>query len=271
MNVVGIMQGRLSPPHEARLQTFPWLTWEQEFTHARDCGLDGIEWLFEAEGFDRNPIWTDDGVERVRACVARSGVAVHSICADYFMPHPFFRVTEPESEASVAVLTRLIAQAAALGAKTILLPVLEVAEVRTPDEKAQLLRRLQEPLNLAARLGIRLGVETELPAGEYRDLVSDAQHEALGVYYDTGNAAAKGYDIAADITTLAPLLCGVHIKDRKRGGSSVPLGQGDADFPQFFAALGEVGYSGPVVLQTAFGRDFLGDAATHLTFVRDLL
>ncbi len=271
MNPVGIMQGRLSPPASDRVQAFPWHTWEQEFAYAHACGINSIEWLFEAEGFDRNPIWIDGGIERIRALVATTGVTVPSVCADYFMAHPFFRVPGAESAASVAVLKQLITQAAALGATTVLLPVLEVAELRTADEKAELLRHLQEPLDLAASFDIRLGLETELPAAEYADLVSDAQHAALGVYFDTGNATARGYDIAADIRILGPLLCGIHVKDRTKGGPTVPLGQGDADFPRFFAAVGEAGYAGPVVMQTAFGRDFLEVATAHLSFVRTLL
>ena len=54
-------------------------------------------------------------------------------------------------------------------------------------------------------------------------------------------------------------------------GGSVPLGKGATDFQEAFAALSDVGYSGHVILQTAFGSDFEGDAAQHLAFVRRLL
>ena len=80
--------------------------------------------------------------------------------------------------------------------------------------------------------GVSIALETELPAGAYCALVEEAGHPALGIYYDAGNAAAKGYDLAADVRAIAPWLRGVHVKDRKRGGGSVPLGQGDADFPR---------------------------------------
>lgn len=271
MNEIGIMQGRLSPPVPGRLQTFPWLSWEQEFHRACACGFDAIEWVFEADGYEQNPIWTEAGLERIRRQIATTGVQLHSLCADYFMAHPFFRVSEQERAHSMAVLNRLIVQAARVGIQTILLPVLEVAEIRTEAEKVQLLDTLREPLSLAAAHGIRLGLETELPAPEYRALVEQGDHPALGIYYDTGNAAAKGYDIAADIRTLGPFLCGVHIKDRKRGGPSVLLGQGDADFVAFFQALAGVSYTGPLILQTAFGEDFLGIVRAHLRFVKDHL
>jgi hexulose-6-phosphate isomerase len=269
MNEIGIMQGRLSPPAAGRLQAFPWTSWEQEFHHARACGLDCIEWIFEGDRYEQNPIWTVSGSERVRRQIEETGIPLRSICADYFIEHPFFRVQDKERSQSVSVLKTLILKASGVGIRTILMPVLEEAEIRTPEDKALLTESLKEPLSLAASCGIRLGLETELPARDYRNLVEGFDHPALGVYYDTGNAAARGYDIAADIRLLGPFLFGVHIKDRKRGGPSVLLGEGDADFAAFFKALGEVGYTGPLILQTAFGEDYLRIAGMHLEFVKE--
>jgi L-ribulose-5-phosphate 3-epimerase len=271
MNPIGIMQGRLSPPVPGRLQAFPWVSWEQEFQHARLCEFDTIEWIFEVEHYEENPIWTESGRGRIYQHIISSGVQVHSLCADYFMAHPFFRVSKQERKHSIAILNRLICQAAGVGIRTILLPVLEVAEIRTTDEEQQLLDSLHEPLSIAMEHGIRLGLETELPVAQYRTLIEKGNHPALGVYYDTGNATAKGYQIDTDIRILGPLLCGIHIKDRKRDGPSMLLGQGDANFSAFFKALAEVNYSGSIVLQTAFGEDYLGIAKTHRTFIRNLL
>ena len=265
------MQGRLSPPVPGRPQAFPWSSWEEEFSRARACGFDIVEWLFEAERYEQNPIWAETGLATIRRQIAATGVHLRSVCASYFMTHPFFRVSEQERAQSVAVLTGLVARAATVGIRTILLPVLEASEIRTDLEKVQLLDSLAEPLTLAKAHGIRLGLETELPASEYRDLVERGNHPALGVYYDAGNASAMGYDIAADIRILKSFLCGVHVKDRRRGGPNVLLGQGDAEFVDFFRVLGEVGYAGPLILETASGADYLSIASRHLKFVKDRL
>src|SRR5262245_39403699 len=118
---------------------------------------------------------------------------------------------------------------------------------------------------------MRLGLETELPAEDYRTLVEAASHPALVVYYDVGNATAKGFDVASDIRVLGPHLGGVHIKDRRLSGPSMPLGRGDVNFAAFFEALAEAGYEGPLVLQPATNADFLGAAAENLSFVRNHL
>ena len=271
MNKIGIMQGRLSPRIGDRLQAFPWSSWEQEFEAARQCQLDLIEWLFDADNYENNPLWTEAGIQKVKQQVARSGVQVLTCCAHYFMVHPFFRVPEAERLQSIAVLNRLIRCAGQLGIKTILIPVLESSEIRLEVERSLLIESLQETLTLAADCGINLGLEAELPAVEYRALIEQAGHPRLGIYYDTGNNTARGYDITADAGSLAPLFVGVHIKDRKRGGPNVLLGKGDADFDGFFKILKQAHYTGPLILETTFGDDPLEAAKAHREFVQDHL
>ena len=116
-----------------------------------------------------------------------------------------------------------------------------------------------------------MALETELPAEEQVALVTAAQHTALGVYYDTGNATASGYDIVADIEVVAPSLRGVHIKDRPRGGTNVALGRGDADFESFFPALERLGYEGSLILETTHGDDYHENARRNLEFVKSFL
>jgi hexulose-6-phosphate isomerase len=231
-------------------------------------GFEAIEWVFEAERWRENPIRHEEGRQLIQQRMATTGVRVLSVCADYFMAHPFVRVSPSAQARSVAVLLELIRQAHAIGASTILLPVLETSEIRTAAECGDLIACLREPLALARSLAVRIGLETELPARDYVDLVERIGEASAAVYYDVGNAAAKGYDVAADLRWIRHRLCGVHVKDRLRGGRSVPLGQGVVDFPACVEALAGIGYDGLLVLQTAFGDDYLRDAAANLRFVR---
>lgn len=271
MYPIGIMQGRLSPPVPGCPQAFPWTSWEAEFQQAQFCGFDALEWLFAAEAYEQNPLWNESGLEKIRRQMAATGVWVGSVCAHYFMLHPFLRVSEPERCYSVQVLNRLIGQAAAVGIDTILVPVLETAEIRTEAEATQLLDSLREPLALAQQHGIRLGLETELPTLQYRNLIEAAKHPHLGAYYDTGNATAKGFDLVADLRILQPVLCGIHIKDRKQGGSSRLLGEGDTPFAAFFTTLADIGYTGRLILETPSGDDAVAIGKRHREFIGNLL
>ena len=267
---IGIMQGRLSAPPPDRIQAFPRSSWATEFDSARDLGLDTIEWLFEADAWDRNPIWTDEGLSAIEDRIEATGVTVRTMCADYFMVHPFFRVSDEARHESETVLRRLLPKAARIGITVVLVPVLEIAEIRTPAEAQILIESLRGPLDVAAGLGMSIGLETELPAAEFRALVESAGHPALGAYYDTGNAASRGYDTVVDLQVLGDLVRGVHLKDRTRGGPTVPLGTGAVDFPGVRRVLTAAGYEGPLILQSTAGEDFLGSARRHLAYVRAL-
>lgn len=271
MTGVGIMQGRLSAPTGTGLQVFPWATWKEEFTRARACGFEAIEWLVTAGTLESNPIWADATLDEIRGRIAETGIHVRSLCADCLIARPFVRVSEPARRQSVDILNRLIVQSARLGAEVVVVPVLEHGEARTDADAALVVESLREPLLLAQKHGIQLGLETDLAADEFRALIERADHASLGACYDTGNAAARGYDVAADVQTLAGHLCAVHIKDRKRNGPSVMLGCGDTDFAAFFGAIATVKYTGPLILETPVGRDPTVTARAHVSFVQDRL
>ena len=267
MNPIGIMQGRLSLAPAGRPQAFPWLTWQAEFAQAAACGFDLIEWLVTADGFDHNPLGTDTGVADIQSRIAATGVAVSSVCADFCITHPLVRVTDRERQATIERLERIVECSARIGANLLLIPILEGGAIRNADEAAVAVAALDRVAKVAAARGIRLGLETDLPAAAMCEWL-DHLPGVVGAYYDVGNAAAAGFDPAAETRALGPALFGVHIKDRKRGGGSVPLGQGDVDFPGLFAALADTGYAGPLILETPVGVDPQVMAERHLAFVQ---
>ena len=46
-NNIGIMQGRLSPPIDDKIQAYPAKTWQREFEIAKEIGYSAIEWIVE--------------------------------------------------------------------------------------------------------------------------------------------------------------------------------------------------------------------------------
>jgi L-ribulose-5-phosphate 3-epimerase len=271
MNPVGIMQGRLSRRQGEPVQSFPWTSWREEFAQARDCGFARIEWLVTADRLDENPIWTDEGVREIRRQVTTTGVAVTSVCADCFIRRPLFRVSDIERQSNEALLERLLARCGQIGIEVVLLPFLEGNAIRDRDEGLAVLAGLGRAHLIAEASGIQLGLETNLPGPIVRELIDRSGLPALGAYYDVGNAVANGNNAVADVYALAPMLCGVHLKDRKRGGDSVMLGDGDADLTAFLAALEAVSYQGPLILETPSGGDPLDAARKNQVFISSIL
>lgn len=268
---IGVMQGRLSPRPAGKLQEFPRAHYAEEFPKAARLGFHSIEWIFEAPGFETNPIWTAAGREEIRGLIAESGVRVQSVCADYFM------VRRLAGEAAAALgenrdaLSELIVAAHAVGADRILLPLLETSAVDTPELAREVVESLKHVAPVAERYGVTLGLEMEIAGVEYARLIESVASPQVRAYYDTGNSTAQGFDIAEDIVPLLPLLHAVHIKDRVRGGGSQPLGTGDTNFQGFFPRLFRAGFHGDFVLQHYFEQAPELEAERSLTFVQHLI
>lgn len=263
---IGIVQGRLVPPVQGKIQTFPERNWEREFTLVRKAGFDGIEWLFDGE---ENPLLSADGRLRIRELIGAYGVEIPSVSADYLMFFPIFGATKAKS---VAVLKRLIEACGEAGIRRINIPLEDQSELKKTDDVSDAVDGLRQCLPLAKRCGVVLAAESSLAPANLFAFAKLVNRSNFGINYDLGNSAALGYDTDGALRLLKPFLAGIHVKDRKRlYGPTVPLGSGDADFRSHFAALKEIRYEGWLVIQGARGADDVETAKTYLHFIHTLL
>jgi hexulose-6-phosphate isomerase len=100
---------------------------------------------------------------------------------------------------------------------------------------------------------VELHLETSLAPEPFADLLARLPHPSVKVNYDSGNSASLGYRPREEFGAYGARVGSVHIKDRLLGGSTVPLGSGDADFAALFRCLDDVAYQGDFVLQVARG------------------
>ncbi len=265
---LGVMQGRLSERPGAALQAFPRATWEREFSLAKSAGFDCIEWVLDSGPGSDNPLWSPAGRAEIRRVIAATGVVVSSICADCFMTAPLAGADSARTEASAAAMKTVIAAAAEVGARRILVPLVEVSALPTPALRASFVHSVRQCLAVAEAHQIVLALEMEVPGAEYAAFVASIGHPLVRACYDSGNSAAQGFDIGKDVVDVVPYLDAVHIKDRLVGGTSQPLGSGHANFDGFFDALGRGGFQGDLILQHYFAADPMFDALRSLNFVK---
>jgi len=268
---VGIMQGRLSPPVDGRLQCFPVDQWEDELVRAAELGFDGVEWVFETDNLEKNPMGTPEGARKIAQAVTEAGCRVLSVCANYFIQHQLTGDDAKQVAEHEDTLTALIHCCGELGVGSIILPILEDAAIHTGEEASELCDTLSRVLSSTAASGVQVLLETSLPATESVNLAAQLGDPRLGFVFDTGNCAANGGAPAKEITTYGSLLRHVHIKDWGPRSGNVQLGMGVVDFDLIFSTLKSVGYRHGFILETTRGNDCVAVAREHLAFLRQQL
>src|ERR1043166_3611407 len=251
MSRIAIMQGRLVPPEADRFQAFPRQQWRNEFGLAAEACLDAIEWIYDQFGEDVNPLATDEGVREMKALQREHGVGVVSVCADYFMDRPMVRANGGELAKIVERLEWLVTRCRVAGIERIVLPFVDQSRIENEHEAARVADIVSVVLPKAEENSVELHLETSLAPGPFKALIDRLPHPWLNVNYDSGNSASLGYDPIEEFTAYGSRIGSVHVKDRLRGGSTVPLGTGDTDLKAVFNQLDKIGYRGDYVLQVA--------------------
>jgi L-ribulose-5-phosphate 3-epimerase len=253
MTHIGIMQGRMVPPTDNRIQCFPRDRWEDEFELAAQAGLDCIEWIYDLYGVDVNPLATDSGLEKLRDLSRHHKVKILSICADYFMDKPLVRASQAELEDRLDTFYWLLERGRLIGINRMVIPFVDASRIDTQAEFDGVVLLLKRVLEQTRETGIEIHLETSLPPTRFAELLSGLPDPRLKVNYDSGNSSSLGYAPQEEFAAYGERVGSVHIKDRRLGASTVPLGTGDADFPALSEGLRKVAYKGDFILQVARG------------------
>jgi L-ribulose-5-phosphate 3-epimerase len=268
MHEIGFMQGRLSPQVDGKIQAFPWSHWESEFPAAERLSLTLMEWTLDQERLRENPLMTRDGQERIRALSARHGVAVRSVTGDCFMQAPFYKAQGSLRQELIEDLRAVLGACARVDARVLVVPLVDNGRVENDEQRQSLSDVLHAMTPELRRMRLCIAFELDFLPAVAKQFIESLPEDCFGINYDIGNSAALGYDPRAEIRAYGARIRNVHVKDRVLGGTTVPLGEGGADFPRVFSELARAGYRGDFVLQTARARD--GDHAAALARYRGM-
>ena len=248
------MQGRLTAPENSAIQAFPRNSWRAEFPLAAQAGLAAIEWIHDAYGETANPILTANGQDQICALAAEHGVAVRSLCADWFMDFPLVRCVGAERDRRVAHLVWLMGETVKVGVSRMVLPFVDASAMRDTTDQTQVREILLSVAPEARDVGMELHLETDLAPAAFAAFLDGLPEDVIKVNFDSGNSSGLGYPPAEEFAAWGPRLGSVHIKDRVLGGTTIALGQGSCDFPAVFSGLAKLEYDGDIVLQVARGE-----------------
>ncbi len=214
---------------------------------------------------------------RTQALLARHGVAISALG---YYPNP---LCADEAEATVYLdhLKKLISAAQKLGLGTVNTFIGRDPACTAEENWGLFDRRWPAVVRHAEQCGVRIGIENcpmfftrdEWPGGKnlaispqvWREMFRRLPTDHLGLNYDPSHAVWQFMDAAKHLRDFAGRIFHVHAKDarvdRDRlddcGILATPLefhdpklpGRGEVRWPEFFAALEQIGYRGPVCIE----------------------
>ena len=250
------MQGRLTPSLSRGIQFFPFGVgeWQEEFIKAEKLGLYDIDFDFDLERYEENPLWTKKGRKEIKDVIKKTGVRVEHITADFFMRRPFFRVDKKIRKENENTFVKLMKYAEEIGTYNIEMPILDNSSMKTDDEQKIFIESMSRCLAKAPK-NMTISFEGDLSPDSFLKLLKEINNPAVKIVYDIGNRTGLGYSPENEILLLYKHITHIHIKDKKFQGTTVPLGTGSADFEKIFSVLASINFKGNFILQVARGED----------------
>ena len=259
---VGIMQGRLSPRVDERIQAFPKESWREEFEVAAECGFEIMEWVVDADKPESNPLFSNEDRKKINQLQKNNGIAIPSVCCDFFLQHPLQQEVSL-SYASQRMLLELCRICPEVGIRMIEIPLIGKTGLRPKGAADRMTRVLDHITPILKASNVKILLETDLGPEQLLNFLNRIDNNRILVNYDIGNSAYWGFNAENEITLYGEYIGNIHIKDCTPEKYSVALGSGNVDFDNFFLNLREKDYNGDFILQTARGKDDIGLAKKY--------
>jgi len=185
------------------------------------------------------------------------------------MQAPYWKVDGAKREARQRDFVAIIDACSTIGISQIVVPLVDDGALESEEEIKILRNFLLSLVSKFTKLGIRVIFESDFAPQELAEFIATYPVALFGINYDIGNSAALGFDVDKEFRHYGGRVTNVHVKDRLLGGTTIALGDGNADFEAVFRQLSLVGYKGNFILQTARAVD--DEHAIVLRRYRDMI
>ncbi|MEA3401794.1 MAG: sugar phosphate isomerase/epimerase family protein [Armatimonadota bacterium] len=222
---------------------------EEKFRRAAELGFDGIEMIpREREGIHGMMAFEKEGREELLRLGEKHALAISSLSLATWREFNCLTTDDPQWQLGVEHLLEAIGAATDLGCTGILLPHFGHMEPSLDDPRLEPdLRGIREAVEKAGNSEILICLECTVDLETMQGIVETASHPQVGIYFDVGNLRNTGHDPAAMIRALGDGVKMIHIKE---AGAEL-VGEGDVDWHDVAAAVGEIGYDEWLVFETA--------------------
>ena len=266
---IGFIQGRLSPLVSGRIQAFPKDYWREEFLLGDMHDIRMIEWTLDYKGLHENPLLTSEGQQEIQRMSDENSISIPSLTGDCFMQAPFWKASKVQQESLERDFLAVVDACSIMGIKYIVVPLVDNGSLDNTQEEQVLVEFMERHTEDFQLKEVVIVFESDLAPSELKRFIEQFPMGIFGINYDIGNSASLGYQFEVELEAYEDRILNVHLKDRLLGGTTVPLGDGNAKLPEAISALEQGGYCGNYILQTARAVD--GDHVGAICHYRDMV
>lgn len=264
---------------------------------AQEVGADGVQ-IYAVSGEMDPAVLTGSKRKELRDYIQSLGLEISALCGD-LAGHGF-----QDAEANPAKIEkskRILDLAVELGTNIVTTHIGIVPE-DTQGRIYDAMQRACEELGVYAKsMNAYFAIETgPEPAAHLKSFLDTLSTNGVSVNFDPANMVmVTGDDPVQGVKTLRDYVVHTHVKDGLRlrpvdprdvygflgygamdhakiaemasSGAAfeeVPLGEGQVDFPAYFAALQEIGYGGYLTIEREVGANPADDIAKAVSFIK---
>jgi hexulose-6-phosphate isomerase len=223
-----------------------------------------MEWTIDSENFEGNPLFCGVETGQITKILKSQNFHIQSVTCDYYMENPFKKNDDLKITSN---LKKIIRAMSSLKMGILVIPLVDNSTLNSIDQS--IIGRFLELAEFLEEHQVKIAFESDFNPPQLAKFIEFFPEHLFGINYDIGNSAALGFKPSEEFAAYGDRVINIHVKDRPLGGSTVPLGQGDADFSAVFRLLEQFKYQGNYILQTARAED--GSHADTLRKYRDMV
>jgi sugar phosphate isomerase/epimerase len=237
---------------------------------ARELGAEAVEIDL------RNELKPEDlsrtGVRQLRKMLEDLNLRIGAVT---FRTRRGYHVVE-DLEARVDATKRAMVAAYELGTNVVVNHVGPIPAATDAAATSTMIQALSDLGHYGQRVGALLAAETGTESGaELASMIQRLPPGSIGVDLSPANLILHGHSPRQAVEALASYVLHVHATDATRDlaamrGIEVPLGQGDAEFPELLAALEERQYRGYITVARRDSKSPAADIRQSMEFLRNL-
>jgi hexulose-6-phosphate isomerase len=211
-----------------------------------------MEWTIDSHNFLQNPLVVFEKQLEILDLCKTNSMYIPSVTCDYFMENPPWQMDPNQLSYDIKLIIDSMSN---VGSKILVIPLVDNSSLKNLSNILVIKDFFIKLIPELDKAKVVIAFESDFAPNKLLEFIGLFEKKYFGINYDIGNSASLGLNPTDEFKAYGSRIINVHVKDRKLGGITVPLGEGDVDFPEVFYLLHKTDYKGNFILQTARSKE----------------